>query len=340
MSDSESSEDDVIENTPSKSTKEVPKITTKTTTKKQVRNSSNNNSSSNSERSLPNCFPFTFYNAHQTTLNRIYAVFSYVSQFLTEISLIPTAITLIIGSGFLIADLYAPAAALWVASYSIWVGHPLGLLLSSLPPLFVIRTLNSLFYAIFAVLYFTSLVLLIVGASLYIGPAAGVDGTKNAGSILYIIGSAFYLAAFIVRQADIYYELINIREKAEVKRLEKKKRRVREVRKWGDGFQATSGVIIGLLLLTGSVLISGWLDHGGEIMGAILWIIAGVVLFIGMAGGILGIRPKGRMEVESERKKERAMVEKREEVVQLSPKVERVRSQDVDDDDDDVDDVV
>eukprot|EP01088_Endostelium_zonatum_P021789 TRINITY_DN883_c0_g1_i1.p1 TRINITY_DN883_c0_g1~~TRINITY_DN883_c0_g1_i1.p1 ORF type:complete len:325 (+),score=107.66 TRINITY_DN883_c0_g1_i1:364-1338(+) len=282
------------------------------------------------DEELPNCFPFNTgcWQNHSETLLKLYTAFSYISQFLTEISLIPVVITLIIGSGFIFAELYVPAAALWVAAYSLWVGHPLSILLAALPPALALRTFSAFFFFFFAFIYFVSLVLLIVGASLYIGPAAGVDGTKDAGSVLYIIGSAFYILAFSIRQIGVYYELVHIREKAEIKRLKKKERRVREVRKWGDGWVASVGIALGIVLLIGSVGISGWGGRFGEIMGGVLWIIAAVLLAVQMLAGILAIRPKGRMEVEKERKRERRIVRTTEETQQLSPKLERMQDMD------------
>jgi len=257
----------------------------------------------------------------QTTAGKIWTMISIGTQILGEVGQIPVGICLIVGAGFQFGNYPTPAAALWVAAYSLWVGHPLGLGISSIPPLFAIRTISTLIYFGFALAYFVSLVLLIIGASLYIGPAAGVDGTKNAGSVLFIIGSCFYLFAFVIRQMDIYYELVNIREKAELRRLDDAQRRVRETRKWGDGFQASIGLAIGVLLIIGSVGISGWMGRGGEIMGGVLWLIVGVLLFAQMAAGLMAIRPRGRMEVESERKRERVLVNERQ---SLSPKLERV----------------
>ncbi|KAL0478607.1 hypothetical protein AKO1_008388 [Acrasis kona] len=147
--------------------------------------------------------------AKQSTIKRVFNFFASIQTLLAELQFLLGSPVLIAGAGCFLGRRLLAAAILYVIAYSLWVGAGLSIIASTFTKLLKDKKIHDGLSFTHSIGYLIATVLLVLGASLYIGPYTNVDGTDFAGLILFVVGAGFFFLASLLRFYVMVSRLVN-----------------------------------------------------------------------------------------------------------------------------------
>jgi hypothetical protein len=214
----------------------------------------------------------------KTKFQKLLAGYVWFSTLVAELQFFIAAPCLIAGAGCWIGQRYLAGAILYVIAFSLWISAGLSLFTNSIGFIMKKRSVGNFTRLIASIFYLVSNVLMIVGASLIIGPYVSV-GTGFEGFILFVIGAALFLVGTTL------YHLIHIGHILKINGHEmNKKHRAFE---WLTAIASASYLILSVCLLIGACLYMAQ-TRALEVPADILWIIAGGFLLLATVCNTIG----------------------------------------------------